>query len=123
MKKTKRSKKSKSWGIKQHRDQFYKKSKTLGYRSRSAFKLIELDEKFKFIKNNSNLVDIGASPGGWSQVASKKIQQGRLSKGWTQKQLATKLSIPVNVINEMECGKFIHDGQKLSKVKRALNIK
>jgi len=54
---------------------------------------------------------------------SKKIQQGRLSKGLTQKQLATKLSIPVNVINEMECGKFIHDGQKLSKVKRALNIK
>jgi 23S rRNA (uridine2552-2'-O)-methyltransferase len=78
MKKTKRSKKSKSWVIKQHRDQFYKKSKTLGYRSRSAFKLIELDEKFKFIKNNSNLVDIGASPGGWSQVASKKIQQGKI---------------------------------------------
>ena len=78
MKKTKRSKKSKSWVIKQHRDQFYKKSKTLGYRSRSAFKLIELDEKFKFIKNNSNLVDIGASPGGWSQVASKKIQKGKI---------------------------------------------
>ena len=54
---------------------------------------------------------------------SKKIQQGRLSKGWTQKQLATKLSIPVNVINEMECGKFIYDGHKLSKVKRTLNIK
>tara|TARA_A100001037_G_C15039341_1_gene584717 strand:- start:310 stop:648 length:339 start_codon:yes stop_codon:yes gene_type:complete len=54
---------------------------------------------------------------------SKKIQQGRLSKGWTQKQLATKLSIPVNVINEMECGKFLYDGQKLSKVKRILNIK
>ena len=43
MKKTKRSKKSRSWVIKQHRDHFFKKSKTLGYRSRSAFKLIELD--------------------------------------------------------------------------------
>ena len=54
---------------------------------------------------------------------SKKIQQGRLSKGWTQKQLATKLSIPVNVINEMECGKYLYNGQTISKVKRALNIK
>ena len=68
MKKTKRSKKSRSWVIKQHRDQFFKKSKTLGYRSRSAFKLIELNQKFKFIKKNSLLLDIGSSPGGWSQI-------------------------------------------------------
>ena len=47
MKKTKRSKKSRSWVIKQHRDQYYKKSKTLGYRSRSAFKLIELNNKLE----------------------------------------------------------------------------
>tara|TARA_B100001094_G_C18102615_1_gene756622 strand:- start:378 stop:785 length:408 start_codon:yes stop_codon:yes gene_type:complete len=54
---------------------------------------------------------------------SKKIQQGRLSKGYTQKQLANRLSIPVNEINEMECGKFIYNGQKISKVKRFLSIK
>ena len=54
---------------------------------------------------------------------SKKIQQGRLSKGWTQKELANKLSIPIHLINEMECGKFVYDGQKISKVKRILNIK
>ena len=41
----------------------------------------------------------------------------------TQKQLAIRLSIPINEINEMECGKFIHNGQKLSKVKRFLSIK
>ena len=71
MKKSKRSKKSNSWKIKQHRDQFFKKSKTLGLRSRASFKLIELNKKFKFIKNNSYLLDLGSSPGGWSQIASK----------------------------------------------------
>ena len=78
MKKTKRSKKSRSWVIKQHRDQFFKKSKTLGYRSRSAFKLVELNKKFKFLKNNSNILDIGCSPGGWSQVASKIVTSGKI---------------------------------------------
>ena len=67
MKKSKRTKKSNTWKIKQHRDQFFKKSKTLGYRSRAAFKLIELNNKFKFIKKNTNLLDLGSSPGGWSQ--------------------------------------------------------
>ena len=69
---------SKSWIIKQHRDQFYKKSKVLGYRSRSAFKLIELNKKFKFIFNNTNLLDVGSSPGGWSQVASSIIRGGKI---------------------------------------------
>ena len=78
MKKTKRSKKSRSWVIKQHRDQFYKKSKVLGYRSRSAFKLIELNKKFKFIKANSNLLDIGSTPGGWSQVTREIIKNGKI---------------------------------------------
>tara|TARA_A100001011_G_scaffold389479_1_gene471029 strand:+ start:350 stop:967 length:618 start_codon:yes stop_codon:yes gene_type:complete len=74
----KKNRSSKSWIIKQHRDPYYKKSKTLGYRSRSAFKLLELNEKFKFIKNNSNLLDIGSSPGGWSQIASSIIKNGKI---------------------------------------------
>ena len=78
MKKSKRVKKSNSWKIKQHRDQFFKKSKTLGYRSRASFKLIELNKKFKFIKKNSNLLDLGSSPGGWSQVATKIIASGKI---------------------------------------------
>jgi 23S rRNA (uridine2552-2'-O)-methyltransferase len=78
MKKTKRVKKSNSWKIKQHRDQFFKKSKTLGYRSRASFKLIELNKKFKFIKKNTNLLDLGASPGGWTQVARNIIKNGKI---------------------------------------------
>jgi 23S rRNA (uridine2552-2'-O)-methyltransferase len=78
MKKSKRVKKSNSWKIKQHRDPFFKKSKTFGYRSRASFKLIELNKKFKFIKKNSNLLDLGSCPGGWSQVVSHIITKGRI---------------------------------------------
>ena len=78
MKKSKRIKKSNSWKIKQHRDQFFKKSKTLGYRSRASFKLIEINRKFKFLKNNTYLLDLGACPGGWSQVAGQIITSGKI---------------------------------------------
>ena len=78
MKKSKKTKKSNSWKIKQHRDQYFKKSKTLGYRSRASFKLIELNDKFKFLKKNSYLLDLGSYPGGWSQVASKIIINGKI---------------------------------------------
>ena len=56
MKKSKREKKSNTWKIKQHRDQFFKRSKTQGYRSRASFKLIELNKKFKFIKKDTYLL-------------------------------------------------------------------
>ncbi len=78
MKKSKRVKKSNTWKIKQHRDQFFKKSKTLGYRSRAAFKLLELNKKYKFLKKNSNVLDIGSYPGGWSQVVSKIVKSGKI---------------------------------------------
>ena len=72
----KKNKRSKSWIINQHRDQYFKKSKVLGYRSRSAFKLIEINKKFKLLNNNTNLIDLGSAPGGWSQVASQIITKG-----------------------------------------------
>ena len=78
MKKSKRAKKSNSWRIKQHRDQFFKKSKTLGYRSRASFKLLEINKKYKFINNKTNLLVIGSSPGSWSQVASQIISVGKV---------------------------------------------
>ena len=74
----KKNKSSKNWIIKKHRDQFYKRSKILGYRSRSAFKLLELNNKFKFILQNTNLLDVGSSPGGWSQIASSIIKGGKI---------------------------------------------
>ena len=78
MKRAKKTKKSNTWKIKQHRDQFFKRSKTLGYRSRAAFKLIELNKKYNFIKKNTKLLDIGSYPGSWSQVSSKIITSGKI---------------------------------------------
>ena len=78
MKKSKRSKKSNNWKIKQHRDQFFKKSKVLGYRSRASFKLIELNKKFNFLSKKKFLLDLGSSPGGWAQVANKIIASGKI---------------------------------------------
>ena len=74
----KKNKISKNWLIKQKKDPFFKLSKIKGFRSRSAFKLIEMNNKFKFLKQNTFLLDLGSSPGGWSQVASKEITKGRI---------------------------------------------
>ena len=74
----KKNKISKNWIIKQHRDLFFKESKIQGYRSRSAFKLIEMNKKFKFLKKNLSLLDLGSCPGGWSQVVSKEIITGKI---------------------------------------------
>ena len=73
-----KKKSSKNWIINQHRDQYFKKAKIEGYRSRAAFKLIEINSKFKILKKNTNLLDLGSYPGGWSQVASKKILNGKI---------------------------------------------
>ena len=63
---------------KSYQDHFFKKAKSQGYRSRSAFKLIELNKKFKFLKNRINLLDLGSSPGGWCQVTKEKVKNGKI---------------------------------------------
>ena len=74
----KNNKNSKTWLAKRNKEYFFKKAKVHGYRSRSAYKLIEMNNKFKFIKNESFLLDLGSSPGGWSQVASEIINNGKI---------------------------------------------
>ena len=74
----KKNKISKNWINKQKRDIYVREAKWQGYRSRSAFKLLEIDQKFNFLSNSKLLLDLGSTPGGWSQVASKKIKNGKI---------------------------------------------
>ena len=68
----------KQMDYKSYQDHFFKRAKIEGYRSRSAFKLIELDNKFKFLKNGIKLLDLGSYPGGWCQVVLKKIKKVKI---------------------------------------------
>ena len=74
----KKNKISKNWINKQRRDIYVRQSKVDGYRARSVYKLIEIDEKFKIFKGGVSVVDIGAAPGSWSQYASKVIKNGKI---------------------------------------------
>jgi 23S rRNA (uridine2552-2'-O)-methyltransferase len=74
----KKNKISKNWINKQNRDIYVRKSKDQGYRSRSAFKLIEIDQRFHFLSKTRSLLDLGSAPGSWSQVVSKKIKNGKI---------------------------------------------
>ena len=74
----KKNKVSKNWVNKQRRDIYVRQSKVDGYRARSAYKLIEIDEKFKIFKGGISVIDIGAAPGSWSQYASKVVKSGKI---------------------------------------------
>ena len=74
----KKNKISKNWINKQRRDTYVRQSKVDGYRARSAYKLIEIDEKFKIFKGGMSVIDIGAAPGSWSQYASKVVKNGNI---------------------------------------------
>ena len=60
--------KSKNWVNRQKNDQFVKKAKQLGYINRAAFKLEEIEQKYKIIENSREILELGSSPGGWTQV-------------------------------------------------------
>ena len=74
----KKNKISKNWINKQRRDVYVRHSKVDGYRARSAYKLIEIDEKFKVFRGGITVIDIGAAPGSWSQYASKVVKNGTI---------------------------------------------
>lgn len=69
----KRTKSSKAWMNQHVNDPFVQQAKQQGYRARSAFKLLEIDAKDKLLKAGMRVVDLGATPGGWSQVAAQKV--------------------------------------------------
>ena len=74
----KKNKISKNWINKQRRDTYVRQSKVDGYRARSAYKLIEIDQKFKIFRGGLTVIDIGAAPGSWSQYVSKVAKNGKL---------------------------------------------
>jgi 23S rRNA (uridine2552-2'-O)-methyltransferase len=71
-----RSLSSKLWLERQLNDPYVARAKREGYRSRAAFKLIEIDDKYRVLKKGTRVLDLGAAPGGWSQVAAKRIGEG-----------------------------------------------
>jgi 23S rRNA (uridine2552-2'-O)-methyltransferase len=69
----KRKLSSKLWLERQLNDPYVAKAKAQGYRSRAAFKLLEIDDKYRLLKPGMSVVDLGAAPGGWSQIAAKRV--------------------------------------------------
>ena len=111
----KKNKISKNWVNKQRRDTYVRQSKVDGYRARSAYKLIEIDEKFKIFKGGLSVVDIGAAPGSWSQYASKIVKNGKL------------ISIDIKkmdpIVNSIQIqGDFTENNTQVE-IKKILNVK
>ena len=69
---------STKWLLRQLNDPFVKKARSEGYRSRAAFKILEIDKKFHIFKHGLKVVDIGSAPGGWSEVVIKKVGFGNI---------------------------------------------
>ena len=111
----KKNKISKNWLNKQKKDIYVRQSKVDGYRARSVYKLIEIDEKFKIFKGDMFVIDIGAAPGSWSQYVSKVVKNGKL------------ISIDLKEIDEIKNttlikGDFTDENIK-NKIKNFLNKK
>ena len=74
----KKNKISKEWINRQHRDIYVRKSKQEGFRSRAVYKLQEINDKYKILKNGLSVIDLGAAPGGWSQFVIEKYKNCKL---------------------------------------------
>ena len=111
----KKNKISKNWLNQQKKDIYVRQSKVDGYRARSAYKLIEIDEKFKIFKGDMFVIDIGAAPGSWSQYVSKVVKNGKL------------ISIDLKEMDEIKNTTFIKgdftDENIKNKIKNFLNKK
>ena len=107
----KKNKSSKNWIIKQHRDQYFKEAKSSGFRSRSAYKLLELNKKFKLFSNCKIVIDLGSYPGGWSQILKKNLKNCKI------------LSVDIKEMEKIQGVDFIRcDFQKEESKKQILKI-
>ena len=111
----KKNKISKNWINKQRRDIYVRQSKVDGYRARSAYKLIEIDEKFKIFKGGMNVIDIGAAPGSWSQYASKVVKSGKI--------ISVDLKEMEEIINTIQIKGDFTEKSTQDKIKEYLNKK
>ena len=111
----KKNKISKNWVNKQRRDTYVRQSKVDGYRARSAYKLIEIDEKFKIFKGGLTVIDIGAAPGSWSQYADKVARNGKLIS------IDLKKMEPIGSSLQIQ-GDFTDEGTK-EEIKKNINSK
>jgi 23S rRNA (uridine2552-2'-O)-methyltransferase len=113
---------SKNWISRQSSDPYARLAKKEGYRSRSAFKLIDINKKFNFLKNNLNIIDLGSSPGGWSQVISKVNKNGKnLSVDILQMEKINNISFFKKDFNDSDFLKFADDFFNNSKVDLVLS--
>ena len=106
----KKNKISKNWINKQKRDIYVRQSKVDGYRARSAYKLIEINEKFKIFQNEMSVLDIGAAPGSWSQYVSKVVKNGTL--------ISIDLKKMENIQNSVQIEGDFTDFKTQSKIKK-----
>ncbi len=101
----KKNKISKNWLHKQKRDIYVRKSIIEGYRSRAVYKLEEINNKFKFLKNNMSVLDLGAAPGSWSQYISRKYKNFKLISIDLKEMESIENAVFIN-------GDFTEDSQK-----------
>ena len=108
---------SKNWIARQFSDPYTKLAKQKGYRSRSAFKLIEINDKFRFLKNNLNILDLGSAPGGWSQVCAEINKNGKnLSIDILNMETIDNIFFYKKDFNDSDFLDFINDFFKQNKV-------
>ena len=113
---------SKNWITRQFNDPYTKLAKQKGYRSRSAFKLIEINNKFKFLKNNLNILDLGSAPGGWSQVCADINKNGKnLSIDILNMETIDNIFFYKKDFNDSDFLDFINDFFKQNKVEIVLS--
>ena len=111
----KKNKISKNWINKQRRDTYVRQSKVDGYRARSVYKLIEINEKFKIFKGGMSVIDIGAAPGSWSQYVSKTVKNCKL--------ISVDLKDMENIKNTIQIKGDFNEHDVQMKIKSKLNNK